>query len=58
MTKKILAIAVAALWLVACSPAVGSKAWCEQLDKKPKGDWTADEAGNYAKHCVFGNTTD
>lgn len=21
------------------------------MDEKPKGDWTANEAGDYAKHC-------
>jgi hypothetical protein len=36
-----------------CSPEVGSKAWCEGMDKKDKGDWTASEAGEYAKSCVF-----
>ena len=36
-----------------CAPEVGSKAWCEDLEKKPKGDWTANEAGDYAKNCLF-----
>jgi hypothetical protein len=36
-----------------CSPEVGSEAWCKAMDEKPKGDWTANEAGDYAKHCVF-----
>ena len=27
--------------------------WCEKLSKKPKGEWTGDEAGSYAKHCVL-----
>lgn len=39
--------------LAACSPEVGSKEWCEDLKAKPKGDWTANEAGNFAKHCVL-----
>lgn len=37
----------------ACSPEVGSKEWCEDLKSKPKGDWTANETGNFAKHCVL-----
>ncbi|WP_035387345.1 DUF3012 domain-containing protein [Ferrimonas senticii] len=37
----------------ACSPEVGSEAWCKQMDKKPKGDWTANEARDYTKHCIF-----
>ena len=39
--------------LVACSPEVGSEAWCKQLKEKPKGDWSSNEAGDYAKHCLF-----
>jgi hypothetical protein len=35
-------------------PQVGTKAWCDMMDKKPKGDWTANQAGDYAKNCVFG----
>jgi hypothetical protein len=39
--------------LLACSPEVGSQRWCENLSEKSKGDWTASEAGSYAKHCLF-----
>jgi Protein of unknown function (DUF3012) len=35
------------------SPEVGSKAWCDLMDKKPKGDWTANEAADYARHCLL-----
>ena len=41
------------LVVAGCAPEVGSKKWCEQLAEKPKGDWTANEAKDYAKHCVF-----
>jgi len=37
----------------ACSPEVGSEAWCKQMKEKPKADWTANEAAEYAKSCVF-----
>jgi len=48
------AAAVLALGVfTACSPEVGSKEWCEDLKAKPKGEWTANEAGNFAKHCVL-----
>jgi hypothetical protein len=39
--------------LSGCSPEVGSKEWCEDMREKPKGDWTANEAADYAKHCVL-----
>jgi len=54
--KKLLAmtgvVAVSVL-VSACAPEVGSEAWCEDMKKKPKGDWTATEAKDFAKHCVF-----
>lgn len=37
----------------ACAPEVGSEKWCQQLSEKPKGEWTANEAADYAKHCLF-----
>jgi len=39
--------------LTACSPEVGSKEWCEDLKAKPKGEWSANEATDFAKSCVF-----
>ncbi|MEX0693825.1 MAG: DUF3012 domain-containing protein [Rhodospirillales bacterium] len=50
----VLALAVVAIsGLAACSPEVGSKEWCEKLKEKPKGDWSGNEAADFAKHCVF-----
>ena len=39
--------------LQGCSPEVGSKEWCSELKEKPKGDWTANEAKEYAKSCIL-----
>jgi len=39
--------------LLACSPEIGSKPWCENMKDKPKGDWTATEAKDFAKHCLL-----
>jgi len=39
--------------LTACAPEVGSEAWCKKLSDKPKGDWTSNEATDFAKHCLF-----
>ena len=32
---------------------VGSEAWCEKQEQKPKGEWTMEEAGDYTKYCVL-----
>jgi hypothetical protein len=55
MNKLIVTIAISAIAMLAsgCSPEVGSKAWCQQMKEKPKGDWTATEVKDYAKHCIF-----
>lgn len=39
--------------LTACAPEVGSEEWCQNLKEKPKADWTANEAADFAKHCLF-----
>ena len=36
-----------------CSPTIGSKEWCQDMREKPKGDWTANEAADFAKYCIF-----
>jgi len=36
-----------------CAPEVGSEAWCKKIAEKPKGELTANEAADYAKHCLF-----
>ena len=39
--------------LSGCSPEVGSEAWCQEMKAKPKGDWSVNEAGDFAKHCIL-----
>jgi len=51
--KKLIFVSLLSLLLAACAPEVGSEAWCKHLSDKPKGEWTADEAASYAKHCVM-----
>ncbi len=41
------------LGLSACAPEVGSDKWCANMKEKPKGDWSTNDATNYAKHCIF-----
>ncbi|WP_428774659.1 DUF3012 domain-containing protein [Vibrio sp.] len=38
--------------LAACTE-VGSEEWCQDMKDKPKGDWTANEASDFTKHCIF-----
>lgn len=55
-TKKSIAAAVSGILLLAltaCAPEVGSDKWCANLKAKPKGDWSANEAVDYAKHCIL-----
>jgi len=42
-----------AFLMIGCAPQVGSKEWCTSLEEKDKGDWTANEAKDYTKHCIF-----
>lgn len=51
--QLLLAVSVLGVLLAGCSPEVGSEAWCKNLTEKPKGEWSANDAGNYAKHCVL-----
>ena len=40
-------------WLAACAPEVGSERWCENMREKARGDWTANEALEFARSCVL-----
>ena len=42
-----------AVFLAACSPKVGSDEWCKAMQQKSAGDWTSNEAADFAKHCIF-----
>lgn len=50
--KKLLALVFLTMSVTACTE-VGSEAWCKDLKEKPKGDWTANEAADFAKHCIL-----
>jgi hypothetical protein len=50
---KLVSVVVLLAFASACSPEVGSKDWCEAVKEKPKGDWTATEASEFAKSCIF-----
>ena len=46
-------VATVFVFAAACSPEVGSEEWCADMKEKPKGDWSANEAADFAKHCVL-----
>jgi len=52
MNKILLFIMIVGIFS-ACAPGVGSERWCKKMEEKPKGDWTANEAKDYAKNCIF-----
>lgn len=51
--SMIAVVAGFAITLSACDPEVGSPDWCTNLKEKPKGDWTANEATDFAKNCIL-----
>ncbi|HEY5636013.1 MAG TPA: DUF3012 domain-containing protein [Burkholderiales bacterium] len=48
-----LCLALFTLFLAGCAPEVGSDKWCANLKAKPKGDWSLNEATDFARHCVL-----
>ncbi|HED16518.1 MAG TPA: DUF3012 domain-containing protein [Gammaproteobacteria bacterium] len=54
--KQILSVITAIIFfivLAGCTPPVGSEAWCRHMKAKDAGDWSANEAADYTKHCLF-----
>ena len=44
------------LALSACSTEPGSEKWCAAKKEQPKSEWTASDAGTYAKNCLIDGT--
>ncbi len=56
MKLRKLTVVLLAIMLLASLPScakVGSERWCKKMEEKSASDWTAREAKDYAKHCVF-----
>ena len=53
MLVRAIVVLSTASWLAACAPEVGSPEWCEAMKEKPRGDWTANEALDFARNCVL-----
>jgi len=58
MAVRVVAIASLVAAVAACVPETGSKRWCAAMHDKPRGDWTANEALDYARHCVLAGSDD
>ena len=41
------------LILAACSNEPGSAKWCAAKQEQPKSEWSASDAGTYAKNCLI-----
>ena len=52
MKYLVLGVTLAGL-ISACTPKIGSEAWCQSLKQKDKGDQTGRELKDYTKHCLF-----
>lgn len=50
---QLFAFFISLILLSACAPEIGSEKWCSQMKEKSKGDWTANEAADFTKHCIF-----
>jgi Protein of unknown function (DUF3012) len=50
---RVLLLVGCLVWLGGCTPEVGSDEWCAEMKQKPPKDWTAQQAADYTKYCVF-----
>lgn len=52
--RKVVVTLLALLPLLGgCEPEVGSQRWCEKMEAKERGDWTMNDAADYARHCIL-----
>lgn len=53
MFGKVVALTACVFLLSACEPEVGSDAWCKKMIDTPKGDWSMNDASEFAANCVI-----
>ena len=51
--KTILPIVLLGLCMGACAPEVGSERWCDAMRETARGDWSANDALDFARYCLF-----
>ena len=49
---KVLVLATIMVFCSGCAE-VGSERWCKNMEEKPKGDWSTNEAADYTTNCMF-----
>ena len=49
---KTMILAMVMILAAGCAE-VGSERWCKNMEEKPKGDWSTNEATDYAQNCIF-----
>lgn len=53
MFRKLTLLSACLLLLSACEPEVGSDAWCKKMVDTPRGDWSMNDATEFASNCVL-----
>lgn len=53
LIKNTLLVLMLVAGLSGCSLVVGTEAWCKAMKEKPAGDWSANAAADFAKHCIL-----
>jgi hypothetical protein len=51
--KKLVGVFIVTLFLSSCDPEIGSEKWCADMKERSIADWTATQAKDFAKHCIF-----
>jgi hypothetical protein len=50
---RLFPVALLALFLAGCAPEVGSERWCKKMEQTERGEWTMNDAADYARHCIL-----
>ena len=57
MKYRVLFLMIAIPFLFACTVEPGSEGWCKTKKEQPKVEWSMDDAGIFAKHCIIDGAT-
>ena len=57
MKYQIIFAILAIPFLVSCTVEPGSEGWCKEKKEQSKTEWSMEDAGIFAKHCVIEGST-